>query len=58
MIATVVYLVPFIVFGSEAVNRFVDFSLGPAGEEVFAIRYGRQNNPCGFTKSNYPSNSG
>ena len=27
MLATVVYLVPFIVFGSEAANRFVDFSL-------------------------------
>lgn len=27
MIATVVYLVPFIVSGSEVVNRFVDFSL-------------------------------
>ena len=27
MIATVVYLVPFGVFGSEAANRFVDFSL-------------------------------
>ena len=27
MLATAVYLVPFIVFGSEAANRFVDFSL-------------------------------
>jgi len=27
MIATVVYFVPFLVFGSEAANRFVDFSL-------------------------------
>src|SRR3989339_1310459 len=27
MIATVVYLVPFLVFGSEVVNRFIDFSL-------------------------------
>ena len=27
MLATVAYLVPFIVFGSEAANRFVDFSL-------------------------------
>lgn len=27
MVATVVYLVPFIVFGSEVGNRFVDFSL-------------------------------
>ncbi|HHT9151320.1 MAG TPA: TlpA family protein disulfide reductase [Candidatus Wujingus californicus] len=27
MLATVIYLVPFIVFGSEVANRFVDFSL-------------------------------
>ena len=27
MVATVAYLVPFIVSGSEVANRFVDFSL-------------------------------
>ena len=36
MIATVVYLVPFIVFGSEADNRFVDFSLEDPREKKYS----------------------
>ncbi len=36
MIATAVYLVPFIVFGSEAVNRFVDFSLEDPQEKKYS----------------------
>src|SRR3990167_5239438 len=36
MIATVVYLVPFLVFGSEAVNRFVDFSLEDPQEKKYS----------------------
>lgn len=35
MIATVVYLVPFIVSGSEVVNRFVDFSLEDPHERKY-----------------------
>ena len=36
MIATVVYLVPFGVFGSEAANRFVDFSLEDPHEKKYS----------------------
>ena len=36
MIATAVYLVPFIVFGSEVVNRFVDFSLEDPHEKKYS----------------------
>ena len=36
MIATVVYLVPFIVSGSEVVNRFVDFSLEDPQEKKYS----------------------
>jgi len=36
MIATVAYLVPFIVFGSEVVNRFVDFSLEDPRERKYS----------------------
>ncbi len=36
MIATVVYLVPFIVSGSEAANRFVDFSLEDPHEKKYS----------------------
>ncbi len=36
MIATVAYLVPFIVFGSEAANRFVDFSLEDPHEKKYS----------------------
>ena len=35
-LATVVYLVPFIVFGSEAANRFVDFSLEDPREKKYS----------------------
>ena len=36
MIATAVYFVPFLVFGSEAVNRFVDFSLEDPHEKKYS----------------------
>ena len=36
MLATVAYLVPFIVFGSEAANRFVDFSLEDPQEKKYS----------------------
>ncbi len=39
MLATVIYLVPFIVFGSEVANRFVDFSL----EDPQAKRYSQSD---------------
>ncbi len=39
MIATVVYFVPFLVFGLEAANRFVDFSL----EDPQAKKYSQSN---------------
>ena len=35
-VATVVYLVPFIVFGSEVANRFVDFSLEDPHEKKYS----------------------
>src|SRR3990167_11488193 len=36
MIATAAYLVPFLVFGSEAANRFVDFSLEDPHEKKYS----------------------